>query len=256
MPPLRRLTKKAAYAIAFCTVIASFMLLLLTPALTRLLRRPVLPPPPPESIIVESVDLVLHEQTFDAVARVRNPNPRHGIQQYTVIFVLYDGQGEVIERVPVATYLLPGSVRYVAVVDQQRPPALARVRVETPAAPQFVSVPDDELIPSFNSFLRARRLKTIGDAAVEEQEGIVANRSRVGYQHVDVTGVALSRTSAVVGVSTSFVGELQVSEQREFTLQWPEPTVPTERVIVIPTANIFDPDNILSVRGDPARLHD
>jgi len=244
MPALRRVTKQIAYAAGTGLVLFSLLLLI------------ILPPLPKQSIIVESVDTVLHEQAVDAVARIRNPNPRDGIARYTVVFVLENELQTEISRIPVETYLLPGNVRYVAILNVPRPDGLRRIRVETPAEPDFTSVPDSELVPSFNSFLRDRTRKVIGSQPVEEQHGIVTNRSRVGYGTVDLIGVAFDSSDRVVGISQTFIGELLVAEPREFTLQWPEPAVATERVIVIPTTNIFNRANIIGPRGDPSRLRE
>jgi hypothetical protein len=255
MPALRRVTKKIIYAAGFFATILAIILLLILPQVAELFRRP-LPPPPKQSILVESVDVVLHEQTLDAVARVRNPNPRDGIPGYTVVFVLENEQREEISRIPVATYLLPGSVRYVSLLNVPRPGGLAQIRVETPAEPAFVTVPNVAIVPTFNSFLREITRKTIGSLPIEEQRGVVTNRSPVGYNNVDLIGVAFAADGRVIGISQTFIGELDVAEPREFTLQWPAPSVPTERVIVIPTTNIFDQANIIDVRGDPSRLRE
>ncbi len=71
---------------------------------------------------------------------------------------------------------------------------------------------------------------------------------------MQVTGVAVDASGNVVGVGSTFVGELQPGEEREFTLQWPIPLTPTTQVIVLPTTNLFKEADIIKVIGDPALL--
>jgi len=255
MPAIRRTVKKATYATVFLSIIAFIIGLVIIPRI--LSSRIGAPPAPPiESILVESVDTVLHAETIDIIARVRNPNPRDGVPEYTVEFVLLDSADKEIGRIPKKTYLLPGSLNYIAALDVTSPPNLARVKAETTAQPNFTKLQETSDAPSFNTFLRSREIRDIGERRFEVQKGVVTNRGTLGYRDVDVTGVALDSNGKVVGVSTTFIGEFQVSDQREFTLQWPEPTTPTERVVVLPAANIYLEDNILHLRGDPNRLRE
>jgi hypothetical protein len=100
---------------------------------------------------------------------------------------------------------------------------------------------------------RSRRLVS-GTGAVETQKGIITNTSTLGFRRVDVTGVAFDANNKVVGIGKTFIGEFMVGEQREFTLEWPAPITPTQRVVILPTTNIFNEDNILSAQGDPGLL--
>ena len=58
----------------------------------------------------------------------------------------------------------------------------------------------------------------------------------------------------VVGVAETFVGELVIGEQREFTLIYPEPTRQTDRVLTLASTNLFLDENILPTVGDPSGL--
>jgi len=255
MPAIRRAIKKTTYAAGFFGIITLVIAIFLIPQLLN--RRNVIPPPPPvESIIIESVDTVSHGATIDIVARVRNPNPRDGVANYEVIFVLVDDEGQEIERIPRSTYLLPGSLNYIAALEVSVPANLDRVKLEIDEEPNFTKLRELSEAPVFNTFLRSRQIKNIGAQRFEVQKGVVTNRGTLGYRSIDVTGVALDSTGKVVGVSTTFIGEFQVGDQREFTLQWPEPETLTERVVVLPAANIYLEDNVLHLRGDPNRLRE
>lgn len=255
MPALKRITKQTTYLVLYViifTLIISFVVVPNIGLFTRNRDREA--PPPREAVVIESVDPVIHSGSVDIVARVRNPNPNAGVASYDLTFILVDNEGNEIKRYAKNTYLLPGSLNYIPLLDIPATSDLAKVNVEAPTDINYVDLPPNVSAPTFNSFLQARRIRTIGTEIVEEQKGIVTNTGTLGYRHVEVTGVAFSSSGEVIGVSTTFMGQLQVGEGREFTLQWPAPSTPTERVIVIPTTNVYEPDNILDVKGDPGQL--
>ena len=256
MPAIRRNIKKGTYAGLFGIILVILIAFLILPQLKIWGQNIGDSGPLPELIKVESINAVRHGGSIDIVAQVRNPNPRDGVPDYTVTFVLLNESGDEIQRIPRDTYLLPGSLNYIAALDIELSSELDQVTVETTEQPVFNKLEESASPPSFTSFLRSRNLRKIGDQEFEVQKGIVTNRGTLGYKQVDVTGVAFNISGEVIGVSTTFIGEFKVGEQREFTLQWPAPSSETERVIVLPSANIYEEDNILEVSGDPDQLRD
>ncbi len=255
MLDIRRIVKKTTYVLLTGLVLFAVFALFVLPKL--LFFGPSAEPTPltqPKSIVVENIDTVIHENGIDIVARVRNPNPRAGIPEYTVTFILLDEAGRELKRIEEKTYLLPGSLNYLARLDVPTSSPISRVTVETPEQPIFAAVPPSISLPTFNSFLRDRTTIPLGTRQVEVQKGIVTNTGTLGWQRVDITGVAFNAAGGVVGIGQTFIGEFAVGEQREFTIQWPAPTTPTQRVIVLPTTNVFREDNVLSVVGDPNLL--
>lgn len=256
MIAVRRVIKQGVYAALGLGLIALAFFIVVLPSMDFFRRDPAISPPPRESIIIESVDTIAHEGTIDLIARVRNPNPRAGVPHYTLVFILLDEAGQEITAISQPTYLLPGSLKYVAVLDVAVTKPIGRVRVEQPADPVFTTVNLDSALPSFSSFLRERTIKDLGNQRYEVQVGMVTNAGNFGYRHVDIVGIGFDAANNVVGVGKTFAGELKAGEQREFTLQWPKPFTDTAKVIVLPDTNIYSEDNILSVSGDPGRLRE
>lgn len=255
MSGLRRTVKKVTYALVFLGLIFAVLAIFIVPRLPFLgsstgpgqIAQP-------ESVVIESIDIVSHADNVDIVARVRNPNPRAGIPEYTVTFVLYDEADRELNRIKETTYLLPGSLNYLAQLDITTSSPVARVATEAPAQPAFAVIPASVSTPTFNSFLRDRTTRSLGNKQVEIQKGVVTNTGALGWRHVDITGVAFDAEGKVVGIGKTFIGEFGVGQQREFTIQWPAPTTSTQRVIVLPATNVFKEDNILNVTGDPSLL--
>ena len=255
MASIYRATKKIIYAGLFLGLVVGFISFFVIPSLNLFDRRQELVPTrPTDPVVVEKVDTIPHDGSLDVVTRIRNPNPRAGVPSYPVTFIVVDEAGNEIKRVSRETYLLPGTVHFVAALDLSIDRKAARVRIETPSDFQFVRVPESFALPSFSSFLRERSIKSQGEHSVESQRAAIRNTGTLGYRHVDITAVALDRNNVVVGVSTTFIGNLLAGDQREFVVEWPTPTSVTEQVLIIPSTNIYDAENTLTQEGDPSLL--
>ncbi len=260
-----RTFKKALYATGTLLSIVAFIVIV-----TLLVRdeTPVVivtPLPQFVAISVESVTAVPHittvglkGRTVDVIARLRNENPRAGTAHYPLTFNVYDPRGNQIASATQSAYLLPGAVQYVIATDIPIPQEsqLGRVEVIKPSQSEvtFMSLPNGIDAPKFSSRPLNRTTQTIGDVLVEEQTGIVTNTGTLDWQKVEVVGVAVDGAGNVIAASKTFVGRLLVGEQREFTLQWPQPAVQTDRVIIIPSTNMFREENFVEIIGDPSSL--
>ncbi|MEX2054705.1 MAG: hypothetical protein WD972_00850 [Candidatus Andersenbacteria bacterium] len=252
----QRVVKKTVYAGGFAVVIVAAVL-----GLAAIVRTPAPVPlatPTPvvatRPIVVEQVDVVRHQSSVDIVARLRNPNALAGVKEYPITFVLLNSEQQEIVQHPVTTYLLPGSLQYVVAIGIPVGEVVTEVRVDIPPTPNFTELPRGLDLPNFGSFERERALKPIGRLSYEEQKGILRNNSTVDFNRVQVTALALDERAVVVGVGTTFLGALKVGEQREFTVQWPEPARPTRRVVIFPSTNVFLEENIIRAIGDPSLL--
>ncbi|MEK7557515.1 MAG: hypothetical protein AAB538_06040 [Patescibacteria group bacterium] len=137
-------------------------------------------------------------------------------------------------------------------VPVSEPPT--NVEVELQANPSFITIPASVSLPDLNVTFRERTIKNIGNTVLEEQKGVVTNASSLDWQFVEVAGIAVGNSGAVVGIGKTFVGDLKVGQQREFTLSWPATREPIRNVIPDATTNIYREENIVRVLGDPGLL--
>lgn len=250
------IVKQITYAGAFLLVV--FMITgIVATIMIGANRDPTLPAPslePFKPLVVEQIDVIPQDERADVVVRIRNFNARAGIPQLPITFILRDANGAEIGKHEQTRYILPGSVQYLVALNVHVTGQAATAELIIPPQPEFVTFPEAFTLPSFSAFLRQRTTKILSAQTLEEQKGIIRNTSALDWQSVEVTGVALAKGNKVVGVGQTFLGELRSGEQREFTLQWPLPKIPTERVVVLPTTNIFLPENIVKLIGDPSLL--
>lgn len=248
-----------ALALLFAGVTAVFWLFV-HPATPAPLPSPTLSPHKP--IVVEEVTVIPHipvsvveTPTVDIVARLRNPNPTVGVGQYPVVFVIHAVSGAALLSKEEMTYLLPGSLQYVAAVGIPLPTReIGQVEVMLPPQPVWQEVPAAIKPPEFNVFLKNRYDQAIGEAVLEQQRGVIRNVGTFDWEKVEIIALAISADNKVVGVGNTFVGLLQSTQEREFTVQWPKPTQTTVRVITFPSTNIFAEGNISHSIGDPNSL--
>lgn len=212
-------------------------------------------------IQLEALDVIRHDSQpgedtlIDIVARLKNPNPAAGTGKYPIIFVIKNATGQELQRVPVETYLVPGAVQYVMALNVSTNRQLfSTVEAELPSAVDFKVLPADVSLPSFSSFARERTDKQIGEKLFEEQKGIVKNTGTFEWQKVEVYVVGLSASNKVIAAGKTFVGALQVGEEREFNVEWPKAEDEISRLVILPATNIYRDENLIRTVGNPSLL--
>ena len=260
-----RTVKKVAYATAGGIITLGMFYLVISPFLPKSDQNGLQPTPTPsyEPVVVENMVVIPHidkpgpsGKTIDIVARLKNKNVRAGTGNYPVTFVAKDPSGIQIGAVNQMAYVLPGGVQYLVGLDIPIPAdkQFGSAEIITPPTTDLVALPDSAALPDFSVFLRDRTRFTSGSQVLERQTGIVTNNSTFDWERVEVTGVAFDESGKIIGVGKTFVGKLLVGEQREFTLLWPAPINPTNRVVAIATTNIYSSENVVHILGDPGRL--
>ncbi|MDD5074210.1 MAG: hypothetical protein PHU92_03510 [Candidatus Shapirobacteria bacterium] len=252
----RRIVKQAYYGVGVLLIIVTAVAVLLAIVIAPLI--PDSPEPTPassyQSIIIEHVESLRHGDTVDVIAKVKNPNPYAGVESYPLSIEIVNDLGKVISQQTETSYILPGSTQYIAKLAIPVSGPIAEVRVTPPMDPQFTSLAKNVVLPSFSYFVRDPVIRNVGTVQVEERKGNVTNNSTLGFERVEVTLVGLDKSERVVSAGKTFIGRLDAGEQREFTVQWPLSGTPIERVVVLPTTNIFQDSNIIRIIGDPASL--
>lgn len=252
----RRLVKQILYAGTFLGAVSIFVV-----GLIIVIKGPSVPEitlsSDPQSfapINLLDVSFVAHAATVDVVARLHNPNPRAGVEEYPVTFVLFDAAGGELARRTEITYLLPGSLQYVVALSVPVAGLVNSIEAQLPEQPNFVALPSTLTLPTFGTLLQDRQQIQRGPTTIEQQVGLVTNNSTFDFQRVEVVVIGLDEAGKAVGVGKTFIGELRVGEQRQFTVSWPFGKQLSRQVVLLAATNIFKEENILQVIGDPSLL--
>lgn len=261
---LRRIRKQITYGVGFLLIIGamlgSFAWVNHKAALQQAAQ--VTPTPIFLPIKLEHTYIIRHDgiagadTVVDVVGQLRNPNPAAGVDSLDITILLRDTGGQEITRVVKNSYLLPGSLQYVMAFSiplQHR--VLGQVEVEFEKEPMFVALPPSVNLPQFSAFAKERLEKTIGANVIEEEHGIVKNTSTFDWGKVEVFVVGVGSTGEVVSAGQTFVGALTVGEEREFIVTWPKPSTAIDRLIILPSTNMYSEENLLRSAGNPTLLH-
>ncbi len=254
----RRAVKQASYAggcVVFLALgVTGIWLLVSSP------RQAVVVTPTPsvsyQAIVIEQVASVRHEGVVDVAVRLRNNNAHVGVAALPLAVVVEDANGQELSRQDTTTYVMPGSLQYVALVNLPVSAGEYQVRALLPAVTNFQELPNGIRAPLLTAFRRGPlETKIAGGGSFQQQKGIASNgNNSYGMQRVEVVALALDAQKNVIGIGKTFVGELKVGEQREFTVGWPAPALAVADIILSPSANVFEADNIIEVVGDPNTL--
>lgn len=214
-------------------------------------RAPVQPPPvnaPPKPIFrnieVGLVNVIEVEKnnTFDAIAKVTNPNLEYGSPRFIYEFVFYSANREVIKKISGSSFILANQTRY-----------LVRPAVRLEAQPQDVELnilsqtwqrlapftPSGLIIDSLN----IRRDETLKITYVS---GIVRNRTSYNLKDVEVN-LALRDSSNGDKIIAAGATNLQLLDRgtaRSFQILWPV-LLPYFHIDAKVESNFFENSNFL-----------
>lgn len=251
-----RIAKQSVYAFGFFALVA-----IVTALLIRLNGQPVKQTasstPTPEQqfqpATVQETAIISHGNTVDLVAYIVNPNAGAGLPELPVTFEVRSDKGEILASKTESTYLLPGASQYVSILDLPLPRA-TQVNVTLPATQEFTVLPPRVTLPQLSTFLFEPNTRSSGNRTLVEQKGLITNNSTYDYSKVEMSVIGFDQNDTIASVGKTFVGKLEVGEQREFTVLWQKPQADVAKMIARPSTNIFKEENVLRVMGDPSSL--
>lgn len=252
----RRLFKQFVYAAGFFGVVTYMVVVVLFAAgvFSRFTAPAPSPPPQFQALVIEALSFIPTSQGVDVVAQIRNPNANAGIPSLPVEFLIKDSSGQEVGRHQQTSYILPGTVRYITALNVPIVGQASDVEIILPDKPTHIISPPTLTTPVFSVFLGSRQVVEQGNQLLEEQQGVVFNASSLDWRMVDVTGVARNGEGEIIGVGQTVLGDLLTGQQRDFRVQWPVATEPTQQVTVLATTNMYREENIIQILGDPQTL--
>jgi hypothetical protein len=259
----RRNRKKVTYAAGFFLFLVALFWFMLSGLFES--RAPVMVTPTPTStylpIVQEQAVALPHPLPggatgVDVVVQLRNPNAQAGVTNYPVEIRILSPDGTQLLTHTQTTYILPGSLQYVVALELRLEPgqSLGSLEISLPENPEFLELPNNVALPTFNTFLRPRTTRQIGSQVTEVQSGLIRNTSTFSWQRVEIAVIALDSSRSIVAAGKTVLGALAANEQREFTVEWPQTQAAISQVIALPTTDIFRDDNFLRVIGNPEGL--
>jgi hypothetical protein len=170
------------------------------------------------------------------VVELRNRNLDFGAATFGYNFNLYDTSGAVIASFPGDSFVYPGEVKYLSLLNVALPagasPSYVRLETEPPQWTPASRFPKPMLT------IQTSLTEVANDNLVTR--GMLVNQDSVDFSTVYLTALFYDSSGAVVGVSGTERNNVTAGESREFTLFHPIiPGVDPGRTRVFATA--FNP---------------
>ncbi|EKD59009.1 MAG: hypothetical protein ACD_56C00009G0001 [uncultured bacterium] len=199
-------------------------------------------------IVVQEVAVVIGgSDTYDAVAKVYNPNDSLGAMEFKYIFNLKDATGNVVASYEGKDFILPVDTKYVTGLgiktDNNAKPVSAEFLISDTVWTALGSVEKPQLGVYNKKFDKA----PTGEGS--EAEGMLRNESAYDLNKISLVIILRGGDGKIVGVNKTEKNVVHVKEQRDFRINWPY-ALPgnVQKMEVDAQSNVLDPQNFTVTR--------
>jgi hypothetical protein len=201
----------------------------------------------PCKAIAQTQDIVVTEtaialggnNTYDAVAKITNPNDAVGASSFNYSFKLKDASGAVVATRDGTNFVLPADSKYVAELgftSNGAVPVLAEFTVSDAKWEKLSTVGK----PQIGVYSKNYGKVPAGEGS--EADGIIRNESGYDLNEISLVIVLRSDTGGIVGINKTSKNNVRAKEERDFRLTWPyQLAAPVQSFEVDSQANVFDP---------------
>lgn len=202
----------------------------------------------PCSEVVETKELAIQEVavvdggngTYDAIAKISNPNDSIGAKEFGYTFRLKDVDGNVLASKTGNSFILPADSKFVAelglFVQGGLIPTSASIELSDI---RWENVSDGIGKPQIGVYSKRFGKSPMGEGS--EAAGIIRNESNHDIKEVSIVVVLRDENEKIVGVNTTRKDFVHIKEERDFLMTWPYALNATvQKIEVDPQTNIFD----------------
>lgn len=207
-------------------------------------------PPDGFEIIGESSAIIQNpdKRTYDVFVRLVNSDPEWGVSMLEYEIGLKGAGGNIVGSRKGSTYILPNSRK-----------ALAEINIPANAVPTSIDLKlEPQKVQRLRDFgtieLGLRGIRYFQQNNRGRAEGTLINNSPFAFNQIDVVVVLFNRDQEIVGLNKTVIGSVLSSQQRDFTVSWPEYLGSDTQVVVEPTVNVFESSNFLNTFGSTQEL--
>lgn len=181
----------------------------------------------PCKAVAQTQDLVVTEKafaiggnnTYDAVARVENPNNGTGAAQFSYEFTLKDDAGAVIGTSDGTSFILPAEKKYIPslgiTTDPSKVPATVDIAI---TGVQWGQLPGIDK-PALNIY--NKRFDPLAGGVGGQAYGLLRNESIYDLNKISIVVVLRDQGGKIIGINTTEKNTIRSNEQQDFLLTWP-----------------------------------
>lgn len=185
--------------------------------------------------------------TYDAVAKIYNPNDALGAREFKYIFNLKDSAGQVVASYEGKDFILPVDTKYVVGLGIETKdsvvPVSAEIVISEPVWTPLGSTEKPQLGVYNKKFDKA----PTGEGS--EAEGMLRNESNYDLNRISLVIILRGSDGKILGVNKTEKNVVRVKEQRDFRINWPY-ALPgsVQKMEVDAESNVLDPQNFSMTR--------
>lgn len=201
--------------------------------------------------VVETQDIKIEEsavvfggnKTYDAVAKIDNPNDAVGASSFKYVFNLKDASGNIVASREGTSFILPADSRYIAElgfqIDGDAIPTSAELVISDAKWEEL----DDIGKPQLGIYSKNYGRSPMGEGSAVD--GIIRNESGYDLNKISIVIILRSDKGKIVGVNKTEKNAVRIKEERDFRLNWPyQLSAPVQNIEVDAQSNVFDRDNL------------
>lgn len=170
------------------------------------------------------------ENTYDAVAEVRNPNVKLGAPSFEYEFRLFDAAGVAVASRRGTAFIYPGETIHLAAVGLTSGRAIREAALRVGGTAWVLT---DAIGPDVAAGNKEYSLEDADGRQVSVVRAVVTNRATLDLAPVEVTALALDTAGNLAGVHQTQIGVLPAGGREAVRLVWPEafPSPPSALII-------------------------
>lgn len=201
--------------------------------------------------IVETQEIAVREVTvvfggngtYDAVAKISNPNDIVGASSFKYVFKLKDSIGNVVATKEGSSFILPADSRYVAELGFQVDGNVIPETADFVISEVKWEKLDDIGKPQIGIYSKNYGKVPTGEGS--EVDGIIRNESGYDLNKISIVIILRSEKGSIVGVNRTEKNSVRIREERDFRLNWPyQLSSNVQNIEVDAQSNVFDPENL------------
>ncbi len=190
---------------------------------------------------------------YDALAKIKNPNPLFGIENLEYTFSFLDESGKVIAQSEGASFLLPAETKYIFVFNQDlnEKPSSLDFRIKSYKWRKFSGYEEPNIVSYQKEFSFVSGGPGFADLKLKIQ-----NKSGYDFRKITTKAVIRDHQGYPVAINETNNNDVQVNEEREVIFHWSEPfsqDIDVQNIEVRQEANVFSEENFMKKYGSPGQ---
>jgi hypothetical protein len=191
-------------------------------------------------VVTESAVALGGNNTYDAVAKITNPNDSIGASSFKYTFTLKDENGKILATREGTDFILPADSKYVAELAFETEGGVMPTQAEL-----IISDPKWEKLSNIGKPQIGVYSKNFGSVPAgvgSEADGIIRNESGYDLNTISLVVILRSDKGGIVGINKTNKTNVRAKEERDFRLTWPyQLAAPVQNIEVDAQANVYDP---------------